>query len=70
MEIWETFTGIDIGTSTVAAVSDDLLMLKELAPKLSHEYNRKIKKVSKHIESVTPCFKSWEIQTGWNDRQK
>lgn len=42
-------TGIDIGTSTVAAVSDDLLMLKELAPKC-HEYNRKIKKVSKHMD--------------------
>lgn len=42
-------TGIDIGTSTIAAVSDDLLMLKELAPKC-HEYNIKIKKVSKHMD--------------------
>ena len=40
----DIITGVDIGTSTVATVSDNKLTLKELAPKCE-EYNKKIKKI-------------------------
>ncbi|MEY8258075.1 hypothetical protein AAK706_10130 [Erysipelotrichaceae bacterium 66-17] len=34
-------TGIDIGVSTIAVVSEQVVILQELAPRM-HEYNRKI----------------------------
>ena len=40
----KNITGIDIGTSTVATVSDDMTTLKELAPDI-RKYNEKIKRL-------------------------
>lgn len=46
----DIITGADIGTSTVATVSDNKLTLKELAPKCE-EYNKKIKKISRYLDN-------------------
>ena len=45
----ENITGIDIGTSTVAAVSDHMALLDELAPKCK-DYNARIRKLLKHMD--------------------
>lgn len=45
----DNITGMDIGTSTVATVSDDMVTLKELAPKCK-DYNRQIVKLLKHMD--------------------
>ena len=42
-------TGVDIGTSTVAAVSDNRLTLKELAPKCM-DYNQRIEKLLRSMD--------------------
>jgi len=42
-------TGVDIGTSTVATVSEDKVTLKELAP-LCNKYNKKIQKTLKSMD--------------------
>ena len=42
--------GIDIGTSTVAVVSDDTLILQELAPKIDM-YNKRIKQIQLKMDS-------------------
>lgn len=46
----DRITGIDIGTSTVAAVSDHTVMLKELAPKCI-KYNRCIEKLLRSMDT-------------------
>ncbi len=43
-------TGIDIGTSTVATVSDDMVTLRELAPKCK-SYNRSIEKLLRYLDN-------------------
>ena len=48
-------TGIDIGTSTVAAVSDDMATLKELAPNCE-SYNKRIKQLSKHLDNSRRAY--------------
>ena len=45
----DNITGIDIGTSTVAAVSDNAAMLKELAPKCK-DYNKRIIKLLRSMD--------------------
>ena len=50
-EIGTGRVGIDIGTSTVACVSDNQVILEELAPK-GFLYNDKIKALNEKIESV------------------
>ena len=42
-------TGIDLGTSTIAAVSEETALLQELAPK-STKYNQKIEKVLRQLD--------------------
>ena len=42
-------TGVDIGTSTVAAVSDNVATLKELAPKCK-DYNKRIEKLLRSMD--------------------
>ena len=42
-------TGLDLGTSTAATVSDNMATLEELAPKC-YEFNRKIRNVSRHMD--------------------
>ena len=42
-------TGIDIGTSTIAAASDNKLTLKELAPGC-RDYNKRIQRLSEHLD--------------------
>ena len=42
-------TGVDIGTSTVAAVSDNAATLKELAPKCK-DYNKRIEKLLRSMD--------------------
>ena len=42
-------TGVDIGTSTVAAVSDNAATLKELAPKYK-DYNKRIEKLLRSMD--------------------
>lgn len=44
-----SITGVDIGTSTVAAVSDNAATLKELAPKCK-DYNKKIETLLKSMD--------------------
>ena len=44
-----SITGVDIGTSTVAAISDNAATLKELAPKCK-DYNKKIEKLLKSMD--------------------
>ena len=44
-----SLTGIDMGVSTVAAISDHAAMLEELAPRCP-EYNKKIKKLLRHMD--------------------
>ena len=46
----DNISGVDIGTSTVAVVSDDKVTLEELAPKCS-AYNKKIIKLSQRIDN-------------------
>lgn len=43
-------TGIDIGTSTIAAISDNAATLKELAPKCK-DYNRRIEKLLRSMDT-------------------
>lgn len=43
-------TGIDIGTSTVATVSDDMVTLKELAPKC-RSYNKRIVRLLRQLDN-------------------
>lgn len=45
----DNITGIDIGTSTVATVSDRMVTLKELAPECK-KYNRRIEQLLRHLE--------------------
>ena len=45
----ENTMGIDIGTSTIAAVSEDKVILKELAPK-SKDYNQQINALLYHMD--------------------
>ena len=42
-------TGIDIGTSTIATVSDDKVLLRELAPRCK-EYNKQIERLNRSLE--------------------
>lgn len=42
-------TGIDIGTSTIATVSDNKVLLRELAPRCK-EYNKKIERLTRSLE--------------------
>lgn len=42
-------TGIDIGTSTIAAVSEDMAVLEELAPR-TNEYNAGIAEIQKRMD--------------------
>ena len=42
-------TGIDIGTSTIATVSNDKVVLRELAPRCK-EYNKKIERLNRSLE--------------------
>lgn len=46
----DNITGIDIGTSTMAAVSDNAASLKELAPRC-RDYNRRIEKLSVRMDN-------------------
>ena len=46
----ENITGVDIGTSTVATVSDNLVTLKELAPRCK-DYNKRIEKLLRHLDN-------------------
>ena len=44
--------GIDEGPSTVAAVSEDLAILEELAPKCK-DYNKQIARLQRQIDAST-----------------
>lgn len=45
----DNITGVDIGTSTVATVSDHMVTLKELAPECK-KYNKRIEHLLKHLD--------------------
>lgn len=45
----DNITGLDIGTSSVATVSDTKMTLRELAPKCK-DYNKKIQKLQYHMD--------------------
>lgn len=45
----DNITGVDIGTSTVATVSEDMVTLKELAPKCN-DYGRRIEKLLRYLD--------------------
>lgn len=44
----DNITGVDIGTSTVATVSNHMVMLRELAPKCK-KYNQRIEQILRHL---------------------
>lgn len=46
----DNITGIDMGTSTMAAVSENSVYLKELAPKC-RVYNKRIEKILRHMDA-------------------
>ena len=46
----DNVTGVDIGTSSVATVSDDYVTLKELAPDV-RKYNKRIEKLLQHLDT-------------------
>lgn len=45
----DNITGVDIGTSTVATVSDHMVTLQELAPECKR-YNRRIEQLLRHLD--------------------
>ncbi len=47
LSVGTNITGLDPGTSTIAAVSDDMVTLKELAPRCKL-YNKQIQDLLRH----------------------
>ncbi len=49
LSVGTNITGLDPGTSTIAAVSDDMVTLKELAPRCK-QYNKQIQDLLRHMD--------------------